>query len=44
LRDHTTDAELERLIVNTVAAKWHGHNIGTEQFVAPPRPMYSIGG
>jgi hypothetical protein len=24
--------------------KWMGHEINTQRFVAPPRPMYSIGG
>ena len=28
----------------TVRAKWEGHEINTARFVAPPRPMYSIGG
>jgi cyclic pyranopterin phosphate synthase len=27
-----------------VAGKWEGHEINTTRFVAPPRPMYSIGG
>jgi cyclic pyranopterin phosphate synthase len=27
-----------------VAAKWEGHEINSAKFVAPPRPMYSIGG
>jgi GTP 3',8-cyclase len=27
-----------------VAAKWEGHEINTGKFVAPPRPMYAIGG
>jgi cyclic pyranopterin phosphate synthase len=44
LREHSTDAELERLFLNTVRGKWRGHSIGTAQFVPPPRPMYSIGG
>jgi cyclic pyranopterin phosphate synthase len=44
LRGHATDDELERLFVQTVREKWRGHSIGTAQFVAPPRPMYSIGG
>jgi cyclic pyranopterin phosphate synthase len=27
-----------------VAAKWEGHEVNTARFVAPPRPMYAIGG
>jgi len=27
-----------------VADKWIGHEINTQKFVPPPRPMYSIGG
>ncbi len=33
-----------RLLRSTVSAKWLGHEINTAKFVAPPRPMYSIGG
>ena len=32
------------LIRQTLAGKWEGHEINTAKFVAPPRPMYSIGG
>ena len=28
----------------TSAGKWVGHEINSAKFVAPPRPMYSIGG
>jgi cyclic pyranopterin phosphate synthase len=44
LRSSGTDAELEQVIRRNVAAKWIGHVIGSPKFVAPPRPMYSIGG
>jgi GTP 3',8-cyclase len=27
-----------------VHKKWLGHEINTSKFVAPPRPMYAIGG
>jgi cyclic pyranopterin phosphate synthase len=44
LRRGATDAELVDLIRATVESKWEGHEINTNKFVAPPRPMYSIGG
>lgn len=37
-------AELEAAIRTTVRQKWAGHDINRPTFVAPPRPMYSIGG
>ncbi len=45
LRDpHSTDAALVERIRRTVHDKWLGHEINSQKFVAPPRPMYSIGG
>lgn len=44
LRGGASDDELRRTIRATVTQKWLGHEINTAQFVAPPRPMYSIGG
>jgi cyclic pyranopterin phosphate synthase len=44
LRSGATDGEIAALIRSTVAAKWEGHEINSAKFVAPPRPMYSIGG
>ena len=44
LRGGAADEEIAGAIRRTVAAKWEGHEINTERFVAPPRPMYSIGG
>jgi cyclic pyranopterin phosphate synthase len=44
LRSGAADGEIANLIRRNVAAKWEGHEINTAQFVAPPRPMYSIGG
>ena len=38
------DAELEDAIRGNVKAKWIGHEINSAKFVAPPRPMYAIGG
>jgi cyclic pyranopterin phosphate synthase len=37
-------AELARAIRQTVWSKWIGHQIHQASFVAPERPMYSIGG
>jgi cyclic pyranopterin phosphate synthase len=39
-----TDAAIAAAMRASVRAKWIGHQINTTKFVAPPRPMYSIGG
>ena len=39
-----SDVEIEQAIRENIRAKWVGHEINTSKFVAPPRPMYSIGG
>lgn len=44
LRGNASDDEIRATIRQTVAQKWLGHEINTQKFVAPPRPMYSIGG
>lgn len=44
LRGGASDEEIIAAIRATVAAKWEGHEINSTRFVAPPRPMYSIGG
>jgi cyclic pyranopterin phosphate synthase len=44
LRGDAPDEEIAEAIRRTVAAKWEGHEINTQRFVPPPRPMYSIGG
>jgi GTP 3',8-cyclase len=44
LRDGAPDHQIAALIRRNVAGKWAGHEINTTHFVAPPRPMYSIGG
>jgi GTP 3',8-cyclase len=44
LRDGGTDDAIRDAIRASVHAKWLGHEINSSQFVAPPRPMYSIGG
>jgi cyclic pyranopterin phosphate synthase len=43
-RTGASDDEIAALIRNAVSRKWEGHEINTARFVAPPRPMYSIGG
>jgi cyclic pyranopterin phosphate synthase len=44
LRDGAGDDELERLIRETVWAKWSGHRINQADFVQPARSMSMIGG
>jgi cyclic pyranopterin phosphate synthase len=44
LRSGAPDDEIAATIRSTVAAKWIGHEINSTKFVAPPRPMYAIGG
>ncbi|MGA2576193.1 MAG: GTP 3',8-cyclase MoaA [Bryobacteraceae bacterium] len=44
LRRPAPDAEIAALIRRNVAGKWEGHEINSSRFVAPPRPMYAIGG
>jgi cyclic pyranopterin phosphate synthase len=44
LRDGSSDDGIIALIRDTIREKWLGHEINSTQFVAPPRPMYSIGG
>ena len=44
IRSGASDAEIAGLIRRNLAQKWEGHEINSQKFVAPPRPMYSIGG
>jgi cyclic pyranopterin phosphate synthase len=44
LRGGAPDEAIADAIRSNVAGKWLGHEINTQKFVAPPRPMYSIGG
>lgn len=44
LRNGAPDEEIAATIRATVHQKWIGHEINSSQFVAPPRPMYAIGG
>jgi len=44
LRNGAPDEEIAATIRATVHKKWIGHEINSSKFVAPPRPMYAIGG
>jgi cyclic pyranopterin phosphate synthase len=44
MRSGASDEEIAALVRRNVSAKWEGHEINSAKFVAPPRPMYSIGG
>jgi cyclic pyranopterin phosphate synthase len=44
MRSGASDEEIARLVEQNLARKWIGHEINSTKFVAPPRPMYSIGG
>lgn len=44
LRDGAAADETAKAIRASVHANWEGHEINTARFLAPPRPMYSIGG
>jgi cyclic pyranopterin phosphate synthase len=44
LRGGASDGGILDAVRSTVRAKWQGHEINTARFVAPPRPMYAIGG
>lgn len=44
LRNGAPDEEIAATIRENVREKWIGHEINTSKFVAPPRPMYAIGG
>jgi len=44
LRSGAPDEEIAALVRRNIAGKWEGHEINSTRFVAPPRPMYSIGG
>ncbi|HYZ86345.1 MAG TPA: GTP 3',8-cyclase MoaA [Bryobacteraceae bacterium] len=44
LRGGADDEDLASALRSNIRDKWAGHEINRAQFVAPPRPMYSIGG
>ncbi len=44
LREGGSDEAIAAAIRGNVADKWMGHEINSAKFVAPPRPMYQIGG
>jgi cyclic pyranopterin phosphate synthase len=39
-----TDDEVAAALRGNIAEKWLGHEINSQRFVPPPRPMYAIGG
>jgi cyclic pyranopterin phosphate synthase len=44
MRSGASDDAIAALVRRNLAGKWEGHEINSERFVPPPRPMYSIGG
>jgi cyclic pyranopterin phosphate synthase len=44
LRGEASDDDIRAAVRSCVSAKWLGHEINSQKFVPPPRPMYSIGG
>ena len=44
IRGNAPEEEIAAAIAGCVRGKWLGHEINSARFVAPPRPMYSIGG
>jgi GTP 3',8-cyclase len=44
LRGGASDDAIAEALRACIRGKWIGHQINTQQFVAPPRPMYAIGG
>jgi cyclic pyranopterin phosphate synthase len=44
MRSGASDEAIAALVRRNVGDKWIGHEINSSKFVAPPRPMYSIGG
>ena len=44
LRSNASDEEIQATIRQNVSEKWLGHEINSNKFIPPPRPMYAIGG
>jgi GTP 3',8-cyclase len=44
MRAGASDDEIAAIVRRNIAGKWVGHEINSAKFVAPPRPMYQIGG
>lgn len=44
IRQNASEEQIAGAIAASVHGKWLGHEINSARFVAPPRPMYSIGG
>ena len=44
LRSGAGDDQIAAALKQNISEKWIGHQINSTKFIAPPRPMYSIGG
>jgi cyclic pyranopterin phosphate synthase len=44
IRGGASDDDLRRALLDSVAAKWEGHQINASDFIKPERLMHSIGG
>jgi cyclic pyranopterin phosphate synthase len=44
LRSGAPDEQIAATIRRNISEKWIGHEINSSKFIAPPRPMYAIGG
>jgi len=44
LRTGAPDEQIAAALTQNISEKWIGHQINSTKFIAPPRPMYSIGG
>ncbi len=44
ISEAAADEKIAAAVRQSVREKWIGHQINTQRFVPPPRPMYSIGG
>ncbi len=44
IRSGAPDEALARALIDSISAKWEGHEINTARFIKPDRLMHSIGG
>lgn len=44
IRTGATDDQIRQAFIDSVSAKWEGHEINTSRFIKPDRLMHSIGG
>jgi cyclic pyranopterin phosphate synthase len=44
IRGGAPDSDIARALLDSVSAKWEGHEINTSRFIKPERLMHSIGG